>query len=411
MRTRASAAAAGALVVALVAAGCGTDPRETAADPTSSGESSAGSGESTPGESAPDRQGSSATAAADPEHAVSPPGPRTGRLYPDDMLVFSRKALSDDMVQQIKDLEGVDATMRFSMSQVPLEDKVYNIAAIDPGRYRNWTEQASADTQEVWDRVAGGELAIDPAIGRKLADKQGFLRLGNEKEAPQIHIGAFAPQVDQITAVVNPTWADSLGMIENNAMLITTGNTAPETIRPKIRKIVGDTASVLFLAPELDITAQQTAFLTGGSVAQAVGTFNYTVLGGGRIQPDQAWVDANIRTEEVPILGRVTCHKAVLPQLRAALQEIQMTGLSSKIRPEEYAGCYYPRFIAGSTSLSLHSFGIALDLNTSTNQRGVAGDMDRQVVAIFKKWGFAWGGDWNYTDPMHFEMNAVVEAR
>ena len=31
--------------------------------------------------------------------------------------------------------------------------------------------------------------------------------------------------------------------------------------------------------------------------------------------------------------------------------------------------------------------------------------MDRDVVAIFKKWGFAWGGDWNYTDPMHFELS------
>jgi hypothetical protein len=34
--------------------------------------------------------------------------------------------------------------------------------------------------------------------------------------------------------------------------------------------------------------------------------------------------------------------------------------------------------------------------------------MDRRVVAIMKKWGMAWGGDWNYTDPMHFEMNRVV---
>ena len=24
---------------------------------------------------------------------------------------------------------------------------------------------------------------------------------------------------------------------------------------------------------------------------------------------------------------------------------------------------------------------------------------------------FGWGGDWNYTDPMHFEMNALVDPR
>ena len=45
------------------------------------------------------------------------------------------------------------------------------------------------------------------------------------------------------------------------------------------------------------------------------------------------------------------------------------------------------------------------------NQRGTVGEMDRTVVSIFKKWGFAWGGDWRYTDPMHFEMNALIDPR
>ena len=81
-------------------------------------------------------------------------------------------------------------------------------------------------------------------------------------------------------------------------------------------------------------------------------------------------------------------------------------GLADEIHPGEYAGCYYPRFIAGSTTLSNHSFGLALDLNVPGNQRGTVGEMDRGSSRIFKEWGFAWGGDWNYTDPMHFEMDA-----
>ena len=100
-----------------------------------------------------------------------------------------------------------------------------------------------------------------------------------------------------------------------------------------------------------------------------------------------------------------------LPAARAALHEVVERGLADEIHPGEYAGCYYPRFIAGTTTLSNHSFGLALDLNVPGNQRGTVGEMDRGVVAIFKKWGFAWGGDWRYTDPMHFEMNAVVDPR
>jgi len=45
------------------------------------------------------------------------------------------------------------------------------------------------------------------------------------------------------------------------------------------------------------------------------------------------------------------------------------------------------------------------------NSRGTVGDIDRDVVAVFKKPGFAWGGDWGgewrYTDPMNFELSEV----
>ena len=43
-----------------------------------------------------------------------------------------------------------------------------------------------------------------------------------------------------------------------------------------------------------------------------------------------------------------------------------------------------------------------------SNGRGTTGTMDPAVVEIFKRWGFRWGGDWSYTDPMHFELGAVL---
>src|SRR3990172_1571966 len=59
---------------------------------------------------------------------------------------------------------------------------------------------------------------------------------------------------------------------------------------------------------------------------------------------------------------------------------------------------------------SLHSWGIAVDLNPETNpyQTGNYGppqtDIPGQIIDIFKKYGFAWGGDWpGERDAMHFE--------
>ena len=70
---------------------------------------------------------------------------------------------------------------------------------------------------------------------------------------------------------------------------------------------------------------------------------------------------------------------------------------------------YAVRPIRGSTTtLSNHAFGLAFDVNVPENQRGTVGQINRDVVSIFQRWGFTWGGTWHYTDPMHFEMNRLV---
>ncbi len=403
---RALAAFALPTVLALTAACTGTNAEE-AQDPATPRPTPAGPSGTTSSTAAP---------AADPEHAVDPPGPRKGALGLADVLVYTGDSLSDETVSAIRRLQGVQDVETLALAQVPIENKVITVAAVDPSTYRNFTPAGSAETQEVWDRVAGGELAISPELEKKLPlDDEGYLRLGSEKDASRVHIGAFAPQVEgAVDAVVNESWIPTLDMQPRNALLVTTGQTAPISLRKPIQRLAGKGASVQMLDAVarygLDTSVQQTAFLVG-TVADAVGTFNYTVLGGGRIAPDPAWVSAHIATESVPILGSVTCNRLIFPQLRAALEEVEQRGLADKIHPGEYAGCYYPRFIAGTTSLSNHSFGLALDLNVPGNQRGTAGEMDRTVVAIFKEWGFAWGGDWHYTDPMHFEMNALVNPR
>ena len=294
-----------------------------------------------------------------------------------------------------------------------MQNQVVNVAAVDPATYRRFTPVSSAQSQVTWDRVAGGELAIDEKLGKKLADDEGYIQLGVSQDAPSVHVGAYAPQVPSVEAVVNKTWTDPLKMKFGNAVLLSTDQVSPAVVRPKIQKIVGKTASIQALDVVarlgLDPDVKQTAVFTGGSIADVVGTFNYRVLAGGQVAPDPGWVSSHISTQQMPIIGSMTCNSAVFPQLEAALEEIQGDGLADKIYPDQYAGCYYPRFIANSTTLSNHAFGLALDLNTAGNQRGVAGEIDRRVVAIFERWGFSWGGRWAWTDPMHFELSRIVE--
>lgn len=349
------------------------------------------------------------TTASDPAHAVTAPGVFHAPLLTPDMLIFRSHPLSARMVHRIRATPGVTRVERFSLAQVSIEDHAIRVAAVDPTTYRNYNPNAVAQFQDEWDRVAGGEMALSPRFKRQVGDG-GYVRMGTSASAPRIHVGAYAPQIPGVDAVVNQRWVKSLGMTKGNALLVSTGIHTPLSIRKPIQRIVGGRASVqrMDVAARLglDPSTPQTAVVVG-TAADAVGSFSYTVLGGGHIAPQQSWVASHISTETMPIIGPMTCNTLLFPQLRAALLEIVSRGLAGAIHPEQYGGCYVPRFIAGTTTLSNHAFGLAFDLNVPENERGTVGRINREVVQVFEGFGFTWGGTWHYTDPMHFEMNRL----
>ena len=416
MSGAAARGAAGCVLLALVltVAGC-SHKADTIQRTSASQRPSAAAGAT--GSLSPAPPVASASASGGPvttgnRYAVADPGPFRPPLYTSDVLVTSTRPIPASVRHRVEALHGVVQAMPMSFASLSVNGRTLSIAAADPAEFRRFTPVQSAQTDAVWARVAGGEIAVDPSLPRKLEDRSGYLRLGTSEHAPEVHIGAFAPLVKQISAVVDVKRAEQLGMPRDNALLISTGELTPSAITGKLKGVLGPDATMQTLALDFG-TAVQTAVLSTSSVTSRVGTFNYTPHPDGTVSPDPQWVRQYIRTETVPIIGRVTCNKGMLPQLRAALAEVVRRGLASKIHPGQYGGCYVPRYIARDPAkgLSLHSWGIAIDLNVPENERGTVGQMDRTVVSIFEKWGFAWGGDWSYTDPMHFEMNRVVEVR
>jgi hypothetical protein len=407
-RTRLTLAGAAVL---LSVVGCG-DP---GAERPAAGGSTGASVRTPPatGANSPTSRPSASTPPGDPAHTVAAPGPFRPPLQTADILVFGQRPLSGAMVSRIRHLDGVTAVVRFSLAQVSVQDHAINVAAVDPATYRVFNPERIARFQQEWDRVAGGEMALSPRFRRQV-QRDGYVRMGARVDAARVHVGAFASQIPQVDAVVNQAWAHDLGMRPGNALLVSTGIHTPLSIRKPLQRIVGRQASVTRMDAAarygLDTSVAQTAFLVG-SAADAVGSFSYTVLGGGRIAPERSWVAQHISTETMPVLGPMTCNTAMFPQLRAALDAIVAQGLAGAIHPSQYGGCFVPRFIAGTTTLSNHAFGLAFDLNVPENLRGTRGRIDRRVVAIFQQWGFTWGGTWHWTDPMHFELNRVVHAR
>jgi hypothetical protein len=143
-------------------------------------------------------------------------------------------------------------------------------------------------------------------------------------------------------------------------------------------------------------------------IKEALGEFSYTHIGGTTFDQDQAFIDLNVVTSRVPLLGEVRCHRIVVEMLTGAMTELVDSGLAHLVEPGGFAGCWFPRFISTrvgvSSGVSRHAWGAAVDINAGSNPVGSSGNQDHRLIETMRRWGFTWGGDWLVPDPMHFEF-------
>jgi peptidoglycan LD-endopeptidase CwlK len=81
-------------------------------------------------------------------------------------------------------------------------------------------------------------------------------------------------------------------------------------------------------------------------------------------------------------------------------------------------GTFLWRIISKTNRLSMHSFGIAIDINTKysdywqwagknlteeSTEIPYKNRIPSEIVTVFEKYGFVWGGRWHHYDTMHFE--------
>ena len=123
------------------------------------------------------------------------------------------------------------------------------------------------------------------------------------------------------------------------------------------------------------------------------------------VRLDPTFRRRRIATRRVSVLGAITCHRKMVPALRAAMRELDRRGLARLVDPGDYAGCYAPRRIRPGGALSLHAWGLAVDLNARANPFGGRSRQDRRLLRVMERHGFTWGGGFpTAPDPMHFEF-------
>lgn len=127
--------------------------------------------------------------------------------------------------------------------------------------------------------------------------------------------------------------------------------------------------------------------------------------------------DVQSKLEKVNWLPSICGCYVQFTAVNGAAKKLQEVSDELEKLPKEFhkylkrtGGTFNWRFIAGTSRLSNHSFGAAIDINTQySNYWQWEGTMTwknqipTEIVEIFEKHGFIWGGKWYHYDTMHFE--------
>ena len=114
-------------------------------------------------------------------------------------------------------------------------------------------------------------------------------------------------------------------------------------------------------------------------------------------------VPAEMELGRIP--KKIYCNRDMVKPLEAALKNVISRGLVAQLKT--WDGCFNIRKKRGGTTHSLHSWGIAIDINAAWNGFGKKPTMSKELVKCFTDAGFDWGGTWGRPDGMHFQLAKI----
>ncbi|MCI4665881.1 MAG: M15 family metallopeptidase [Neomegalonema sp.] len=163
---------------------------------------------------------------------------------------------------------------------------------------------------------------------------------------------------------------------------------------------------------EFDLDARRTPWNDPGRIRHQ--PFFLALYGPERRDVERSLTKVRAKKRRGPLFV-FTKRRRVACQAAAALAAIERAGLLSHAAFKSIGGSYKWRVIAGTKRLSAHSYGISFDLNAKLGgywrwagqPAGRVGDyrnrIPKEIVEIFERYGFIWGGKWHHYDGMHFE--------
>lgn len=354
------------------------------------------------------------------DDAAPTPSPALEKVKITTLLAWTPSELPPGIALTAKNLPGVEAVVEVKSGMAWLHSwspsgKAFSgstsgfaipieVAAVDPRDYFAFIPPA--------DRAAFAQLSDgNSLIGRTGADfreieEEGTLQFGEQRIVVE---GVVEDElIGAHELVVSSATGAKLGISRARYLLVSiAGDHSREEVEAGLQSLLPSGVRMRIRGPgETPVFRHGDAVLPPLHLKKDFGEFSARIGTRNALEIDPQWVGANVASASIPILGNVSCHKGIFPQLEGAFGEIARRGLGGLIRTDDFGGCFSPRFLSSdpSAGISHHSWGVAFDINVTENPFGAESRLDSRLVEILERWGFTWGGRWLVPDGMHFEF-------
>jgi hypothetical protein len=255
------------------------------------------------------------------------------RRYTPHLLVAGTSSLPPRAVERAKRLKGVAGVTVVDAARARVGGRRMGLLGVDPSGFRAFAPEPTAGSDQLWQTVASGGLAVSFEQGRDGALPLGaVVPAGRSANPARVRVGAYASMgIGDVDAVVSRAQARALGLPDGNGLVISAPKADTAALVKHLKGILPRGTKVAALAAPKR---------TGGTPRRSVPR----VTG----RPDGASGDRS------PITGN-----AMTPTMRTALLEI-----AGMFGPFPVIGCH-----RSTGDPQDHGDGRACDFMESTGGR------------------------------------------
>ena len=195
-----------------------------------------------------------------------------------DMIVVSPATLPAGTLGAIERLPGVVNAQSLEAAKIQVNGKYTAMLGVDPATFRGYAAKETAASNQLWQSVAGGAVAVSYTMGKLDGLPLGGTVHVNGAKRENLTVGGFGTVgIQGIDAVVSDSVARSLGMPAANAIVISAPHANLSALATSVKHVIPRNAGVEPLMTQVTAGVTQTEASAAAASAGVSGNGSGTV--------------------------------------------------------------------------------------------------------------------------------------